>query len=57
MKTKNNKGSLVELTKFRNSSEMLALIEELELFPVRDKKYTSSRTRKQSNKRNSWRTY
>lgn len=55
-KTKNIKGSLIELTKFRNSSEVLALIDELDLAPIREEKRIS-RSRKQSYRRNTWRTY
>lgn len=55
METKNIKGSLVELTKFRNSSEVLALIDELDLIPVREEK-RKSRSHKQSYKRSFWRT-
>lgn len=55
-KTKNIKGSLVELTKFRNSSGVLALIDDLDLVPARDEERIS-RSRKQSYRRNSWHTY
>lgn len=52
MATKSIKGSLVEFTKFRNSSEVFALIDELELDldPARNEKRIS-RSRKQSYRR------
>lgn len=56
MATKNIKGSLVELTTFRNSSEVFALIDELDLDPARNEKRISL-SRKQSYRRNSWHTY
>lgn len=55
-KTKSIKGSLVELTKFRNSSEVFALIDELDLDLARNEKRIS-RSRKQSYRRNSWHIY
>ena len=53
---KSIKGSLVELTKFRNSLEVFALIDELDLDPARNEKRIS-RSRKQSYRRNSWHVY
>lgn len=51
------KDALVEVTKFRNPMDVLSFIEELDLIPVEDEKKTSSRIRKQSNRRNSWHVY